>query len=119
MKINKRQFNRWLKSLYEEEFPQTKRALQSKEGYCCLGVGCEILIPKNKKRLINGFLIGGLPQGQINAPEWLKKVDVDFYQKTTAYLSVLNDMGTEDLGRFSHSEIAMLLDLVYNYKILN
>lgn len=115
MKINKRQFNRWLRALYEQELPQSQRRLQNQDGYCCLGVGCKVLIPKKKYRLADGcFLYGNYPDAQNDAPDWLKDINDDFYKKTDKFtLALLND----DKG-FTHPEIAMLLDLVYNYKIL-
>lgn len=34
----------WLEGLRSEEFAQTKGALRDDEGYCCLGVLCEVAI---------------------------------------------------------------------------
>ena len=72
---------------------------------------------------------------QQNAPDWLKKIDSDFQSKTASKvrrkdsilnsagysLASLNDDGIYPLGvaPLTHPEIAMLLDLVYNYKMLD
>ena len=83
MKTNKKQFDRWLQALYSEKFPKTTGALQNVKGYCCLGVGCKVLIPEDEQELnADSCLRGGLPIGQTNAPKWLKDINNDFKQKT-------------------------------------
>ena len=122
MRLNKKQFNRWLTALYNEEFPQGQASLQSKDGYCCLGVACEVLISKNKQsNSSENRLQGDFPEDQTYSPKWLQKINNNFSLKTGKSLSILNDVGyfTNGLEPFTHPEIAMLLDLVYNYKILD
>jgi hypothetical protein len=90
------------------------------EGYCCLGVGCEIFIPKkNQKRNTQGFLIGSWADSQPSAPEWLKTINHDsFVSLTGTTLSTLNDSGIDALGSFSFDEIADLIELVYVHEAL-
>jgi hypothetical protein len=33
---------KWIKALESGKYPQAKNTLRSKEGYCCLGVLCEV-----------------------------------------------------------------------------
>lgn len=120
MKINKKQFNKWLFHLYNETYPQGVLALQTAEGYCCLGVGCKVLIPEKKLAMSYKMLIGGTPtlRNQAAAPKWLYEINERFQELTDQSLSRLNDFGCGSFGPFTHPEIAMLLDLVYNYKML-
>lgn len=114
MKINKKQFNRWLQALYNEEMPQTTGSLQKENGYCCLGVACKLFIPKSKLELKYGGLMGGsMPQSQEYAPEWLKDISSKFKDESGESLDKLND---KELMTFP--EIAMCLDLVYNHNFL-
>lgn len=129
MRINKKQFNKWLKSLYSEQFPQTTGTLQDGIGYCCLGVGCKVLIPEKKQDLFEKLLEGAMPDEQKNSPKWLGEINEDFSIKAGHSLTDLNDGCSIDVlegefivgktMKFTHAEIAMLLDLVYNYKALN
>lgn len=123
MKINKKQFNKWLNALYAEKYNKGTSRLQIKDTYCCLGVGCVELIPPTLLKMDGNVLAGSYPgMYQDAAPQWLKDIDTHFYDKTGTRLSMLNDNGAmaiEHMGNFSHPEIAMLLDLVYNYKILD
>lgn len=122
--LNKKEFKRWLEALYEQEFSQTRGVLQDKRGYCCLGVGCELLIQKDLKELDDrNFIEGAYPVSQQHAPNWLKNINDDFGDITGSELAHLNDGGQKDyrnklLGKFTHPEIAMLLDLVYNHNML-
>lgn len=120
MKINKKQFNKWLFHLYNETYPQGIRRLQTAQGYCCLGVGCKVLIPEKKLAMADKMLVGGTPsfKNQPAVPKWLQEIDRRFEELTSRSLSGLNDLGCDSLGSFTHPEIAMLLDLVYNHKML-
>jgi hypothetical protein len=115
LKINKRQFKKWIAALDSGEYEQGQYHLQSIYGYCCLGVGCKVTIPA--KRLVldtRGNISGSMPSEQPLAPPWLKKITKDFYKKTGRNIDVLND----DDG-FTFPEIATLLELVYIHKMLN
>jgi len=126
MKIGKKELIKWIQALRSGKYSQTQGVLQSKEGYCCLGVACRVLIPKRKLVLYeDGYIDGGVPEyTQIFAPEWLKSINTDFTNKTGLGLTELNDdeysldIIPSDLGAFTFNEIADLLELVYIHKIL-
>lgn len=111
MKINMREFKIWIRALDSGEYDQTKDMLQDKRGYCCLGLGCKVLIPKKKLTMRDGIIEGGLPAIQRAAPDWLKKIDDDFLIKTQTSLQWLNDR-----DGFTFPEIATMLELVYIHK---
>ncbi len=111
----------WIEELRGDKFRQTAGQLNNGEGYCCLGVGCELFTPSKKKRLnIGGWLNGDLPEEQPFAPYWLKNIDQDFHNLTGRSLSELNDDGMSDDTRheyfhkkFTFDEIADMIYLVY------
>lgn len=41
--MNKRDCLRWIEALESGQFPQTTKVLRRPNGYCCLGVGLEVL----------------------------------------------------------------------------
>lgn len=120
---NKKDIKTWVKALRSGKYSQTKKVLQSEEGYCCLGVACTLFIKpvdqKLKRIYFNNnesykvVLSGGLPRAQQNAPNWLQTVDTDFYDKTGKWLNNLND--NED---FTFDEIADVLEAVYILEVL-
>lgn len=113
-KKDKAQIRKWVEALYSGKYKQGIGSLQSFEGYCCLGVGCRVLIPKNKLRLDKGVIVGEFPGAQPNAPRWLQKIneqeygigDKSYLDKYT--LSYIND---EKLMTFE--EIGMLIQFAY------
>lgn len=116
MKLNKRQFKKWIQALDSGEYTQGASALESSPGnYCCLGVACKVLIPRKKLELLNDRqLDGAFPEDQVYSPKWLIEINDNFSEKTGESLSKLND--TDHL---SFSEIAICLELVYIHKILD
>jgi hypothetical protein len=112
-----KQAQRWANALRSGKYKQGVFKLQSEEGHCCLGVACEIFIPKDKQKRFeadNNRLFGGMPGfEQPNAPQWLSSINRDFTRKTGAGLSDLNDDG------YSFDEIADLIELVYVHKALD
>lgn len=121
-------FQKWIAALRSGKYKQTKGALQTRQGYCCLGVACKVSIPEEYIELNdNGFIAGSEPyeHNQPYAPLWLQYVNDDFAKKTSQPLSGLNDEGVnqpdedEVIEPFSFSEIADLLELVYIHKILD
>lgn len=118
--INQKQFNSWLKALRSGEYGQGKYALNPNPGiYCCLGVACDVVIPKNEQdRGVIAYnpplLIGGAPTDQASAPKWLKMISSDFYRRTGKSLIEMND--SDD---FTFEEIAELLELVYVRGVLS
>jgi hypothetical protein len=119
MKINKKQMLEWINALYSGEYTQAKNFLQDCDGagYCCLGVGCILFIPKEKLNIDeDGILIGSVPtkRNQPFVPEWLSGIANDFQRETGTCLTSLNDS-----GNYSFEEIGMLLQLVYVHKMLD
>jgi hypothetical protein len=114
MKLNKRQFKKWIEALDSGEYKQTRGILQNVNGYCCLGVACRVLIPENNLRKNGDMLYGVIPDYQPSSPDWLMDINADFERKTLKDLTALND----HYG-FTFSEIATCLELVYIHKILD
>lgn len=124
MKLNKVQFNKWLKALRSGKYRQTCDKLQDDKGYCCLGVACQVLIPKDKQvketeEYYDGskltyvtkktkYLEGTSPRDQKAAPAWLKKIDMNFQKRFGCALSELNDD-----HQLTFKEIADLLEQEY------
>lgn len=112
--MNQQNIKIWIDALRSGEYKQTGGRLQDAQGYCCLGVACDIFIPKKLQILDpNGFLSGGAPINQYDAPNWLKELVADFFYKTEEHLTSLNDS-----NEYSFDEIADLLQLVYIEKML-
>ncbi len=114
MKIDKKDIRKWVKALRSGKYSQTKEVLENKEGYCCLGVACDIFIEKkyiNKGTL--GVIVGVLPNDQELSPEWLNGINDDFHDLTELYLTNLNDT-----LNYTFDEIADCLELVYIHEAL-
>ena len=115
-RISKRQAQKWANALRSGKFEQTTGALQDTSGYCCLGVACEIFIPKNlQRRDTFGHLIGGLPYEQPCCPEFLRNITDDFGNRIGTYH---NFVDLNDSENFSFDMIADLIELVYVHKAL-
>jgi hypothetical protein len=110
----KKEIRKWARVLRSGKYKQTTGALQDSTGFCCLGVACDIFIPKRKQKTYpSGHLFGGTPNGQPNAPEWLKQMDDRFITDTEEALTILNDDQT-----FTFDEIADVLEAVYIHDVL-
>lgn len=118
-------------ALRSGKYKQSTTALQTAKGHCCLGVSCEVNIPKDKQNRNEGLLIGGFPYNQSDAPKWLKRLNTDFFNiirhggTKGIDLSTLNDTGYLDSQEqmicctaLSFSEIADMLELIYIHKAL-
>lgn len=125
--MDKRNIKKWVKALRSGRYSQTQETLQDESGHCCLGVACEIFIPKKLQQRYSysdePFLIGDLPNIQEKSPKWLKDMDKNFSKKTGHHLSVLNDQtitdeNSTDIEPLTFDEIADLLEAVYIYKVL-
>lgn len=115
MKINIKQFKKWIQALDSGDFKQAYGELEAPTGgYCCLGVACKVLVSKHKLKFRNDVIFGGAPTDQPSAPEWLKLIDSDFYHK----VKELSLIDINDSGKYSFQEIATILELVYIHKIL-
>lgn len=110
---------KWTSALRSGKFKQTTNGhLQDSAGHCCLGVACEIFIPKDEQRRYYSdpleHLYGALPWEQKSAPPWLKNINEDFALRIKASLSDLNDGRDAGIHRpLTFNEIADLLELVY------
>lgn len=116
--MNKKNIMKWINALRSGKYKQTKGALQDSAGYCCLGVACDLFIPKDKLELRAGvddqlhprvyerIMFGGLPSIQPYAPDWLK--DLGEKEFDGFYLSDLNDSGS-----LTFNEIADILQIEY------
>jgi hypothetical protein len=112
MRINKRQLKKWIAALDSGKFSQTTSTMHGPKGYCCLGVGCAVLIKEPIRQF--GYIIGGFPTQQPHAPKWFRSINGNFAENVGFTLSYLNDS-----GQYSFTEIATLLELVYIHKILD
>lgn len=122
---------KWVNALRSGEYQQTKGCLQDSEGFCCLGVACDIFIkPGSKITKSNGVLSGDMPENQTYAPAWLLNIDDDFQLKTGEALPELNDTGFDlhiedgedfftETVRLSFDEIADLIQAVYILKVVD
>jgi len=122
MRLNREQFRKWIKALKSGRYKQTTGTLNDKDGYCCLGVACKILIPKNKWKYQTKmdentgeeteipYLEGDMPNYQKYAPTWLKEINDDIQKRREDgnSLDVLND--TE---KYNFKEIAKALEEAY------
>jgi len=115
MKLNKKQFNKWIEALDSGEYKQARGYLQGRYGFCCLGVACKILIPDDKiAKDEHGRIDGALPDNQPHSPKWLDDINDKFLDKTGEYsLSDLNDD-----ENFTFTEVATMLELVFVHKAL-
>ena len=99
----------WVEALRSGVFPQTRAVMHDSEGYCCLGVACELFVPDAEKIITSeGFLEGVLPFDSYNCPKWLVDINDDVLERTSdSSLSKLNDNYT------SFKDIADLIEKLY------
>ena len=82
-KKDKQQISDWCIALESGLFEQGKERLQDGDMYCCLGVACITSIDHKYLDIDSyGFLMGAVAEDQIKAPNWLKKINDDFNEKT-------------------------------------
>lgn len=130
MNVNKENIKKWVKALRSGEYNQNKGKLQNEDGFCCLGVACDLFIPKVKQDIDRGYIYGDFPKDQPNAPVWLKTINGDFRELTGVRLSELNDESEatiwEEDGyptfkwkkRLTFDELADLLEAVYIHGVM-
>lgn len=104
---------RWVKALRSGNYKQTIGGLQDERGFCCLGVACDIFIPKNRQHRKNSFLVGGMPDSQESSPVWLETISDDLNGRFKVGFDDLNDT-----FEFSFDEIADIIELVYIHKVV-
>lgn len=122
IQVNKSDIRKWVKALRSGKYSKTTGVLQDSKGYCCLGVGCDVFIPKSKQELHDNFLFGAQAFQQKNSPNWLTQINQDFHLQTGSFLTNLNDgshtLTVSEQLYFNFDEIADLLELVYIHEIL-
>lgn len=106
-KPNKKDILKWVTALRSGEYKRDTGYLQTRKGYCCLGVACKLFTPE---LIMNstGRLYGGLPEIQPHSPRWLIDINHNFLNIAGQELSIMNDS-----DKFSFDEIADMLQLVY------
>jgi hypothetical protein len=110
----KKDFEKWIKALRSGEYKQSKNALQSNQGFCCLGVACDVIISQDKKQLSSDKnLSGGVPEHQKNSPRWLSKINMNIASKFGVPLTQLNDY-----YKYSFDDIADVLTFFYENDML-
>lgn len=91
VKLPKAFKNKWIKALRSGEYSQTKRKLQDKDGYCCLGVACRIIHP-----YMHFGTSGLITKQNIKVPKLLKGVaekSDKMFNPVVAKLTFMNDDG--------------------------
>lgn len=117
MKPSKSNIKKWCKALRSGKYKQTKRFLQDNNGFCCLGVACDIFINKKEQVLkSNKTLYGYVPENQKASPKWLKDIEDEFANITNISLVSLNDSSELNM---SFDEIADVLEAVYIHEVLD
>ena len=109
MRIDRKQFSKWIAALRSGKYKQGYGFLQpTKDKYCCLGVACLVIIPKDKLERNNDLIVGGLPESQRHCPKWLSFINGDFAKQTGVSLTVRNDS-----HEWTFSQIADALEKIY------
>jgi hypothetical protein len=99
---------KWVEALRSGEFDQGRSALETTQGFCCLGVACKVYEKETGKsaKYHNGRLVGELLSDQYEVLLWLglRKADGLFYSGTeTETLTHLND---------NHADFLAIADLI-------
>jgi hypothetical protein len=113
--IDLNQMRIWIDALLSNNYTQTTGSLEDNDGFCCLGVGCKVLIPADKIKYREGMLrskliAGGDPMYQPEAPNWFKLINDDFELRHGIGLIALNDI---EEYRYTFKQIAELLIKYY------
>lgn len=114
VEINAKELLTWIEALKSGKYPQGRNALQSAEGFCCLGVACEVLISETHLSKYANKLSGCDPWNQPHAPYWLKVMNSDVNNRTGLGL-----MRANDENRYDFETIAQVLEDVYVYDYNN
>lgn len=113
--------NEWIKALRSGDYKQTRRSLRTPEGFCCLGVFCDIAIKSGEVKNSEGELLKwegatlpyfriGMESNYIPAAirEWADIIESPIVEQEngeTDYLTNINDR-----GELSFSDIADLIE---------
>ena len=110
----KKQAQKWADALRSGKYKQGRCQLQSEDGYCCLGVACDVFIKRKDMEFLYGRIHGCLPHQQPNAPKWLKAIVGSYFYFTCEeeeYYCSLEDMN--DMSRCTFDMIADIIELEY------
>lgn len=114
--MNKRIKKKWLKALRSGEYTQTRGVLHNDNGFCCLGVLCDIYAKEKKidwKRKDSFYLLEDSPEYWTGLSKkvmlWadLKDSYPQFHFKTTGPSSLVT---LNDERDFSFKQIANVID---------
>lgn len=125
MKMPKKKIQKWIDALRSGKYKQGMYSLQGPNGYCCLGVACELFAPTYRRDYL-GYLEGGMPNLPSGAPEWLAAINHDFMRRgDPSGLTALVNLNDNDImvdgthfTNFTFDEIADLLQAVYILEVL-
>jgi len=106
------QIEQWIAALRSGEYKQGRMMLQQLDKYCCLGVACKVIIPKDKLKFTadGKEIYGSIPDGQPSAPKWLKEINPAFTLYYGDSLIFLNDS-----KEATFTEIANLVERFINH----
>ena len=74
--MNKRFAEKWAKALESGKYKQTRGRLYNGEGYCCLGVVCDLLGAKFKKNDSELWVVGRTQEYAVLPPSIKKKLNM-------------------------------------------
>lgn len=110
-------FRRWLAALRSGDYRQTKGCLFDDQGYCCLGVACDVFhqdTGQGEWELTDAFILRGESQETYPPAEVMEYFGIATYSPTVLFSSsakkevaALNDEG------YSFEKIANLLEATY------
>jgi hypothetical protein len=100
---------KWIEELRSGNYVQGKFKLKSNEGYCCLGVLCELYLKENPKKenwkynkIVDAYTIFNeydyLPE---EVQKWAEIKSDDAYLSPGVSLSILNDRLDYDFNRIA------------------
>lgn len=126
MEPTKKDIQKWIDALRSGLYKQGRGHLQTKKGYCCLGVACDIFIPKERQIRDAQWLLTGDTPYQQYAPYWLTTISANITSKvnpgvpnshvaTGDYIYVPE---WNDKYKYTFDEIADILQAIYIEKVL-
>lgn len=111
----RKEAQQWADALRSGKYKQTTGQLQNAKGHCCLGVACDIFIPKQKQvRNAKGYLSGSMPDEQEEAPQWLRDMNI-LFDKDEVSISFTK---LNDVKKFTFDEIADIIELIFVHKMV-
>jgi len=109
----KKQAQKWADALRSGKYKQGRHQLQFEDGYCCMGVACEVFIKPKDLELYCGRIEGVLPRDQRKAPKWLKKITEMYFRISDEPGSLSNLEYINDMSDYTFDLIADIIELEY------